>query len=189
MQQAVAFTVSAPMSMSKRAQKTMSNPSSTRKFIPPGEIREGSTALFESDGEKYDEDGYREKNFFEALFDPYPTKIPAELQKEIYDAEENTQAAKDRKVRQLLYSVVGFGFFLTGFANVFLTEMRGNDDGTIGYDLLADFANSNGLVHFVFATKLGGYLCIGIGVVCAFLLEAEVSVKRSFGSILSKGAI
>jgi len=62
------------------------------------------------------------------FLDVYKSKIPKELEEEIYLAEANTEAAKDRGQRVALYIVLSIvGVSIASF-NGFLTEMRSDSN-------------------------------------------------------------
>ena len=114
---------------------------------------------------------------------PYESKIPAELKDEIYQAEANTPAAKDRGQRIALYAVIAFVGVLCAFFNVFLGELRNGTgpDGVPGVDLeTAGFGwvAGNFVTSFLFLNKIGGGICLLGGAGAGLLAEAEFDTKR-----------
>ena len=121
-------------------------------------------------------------SFFTSLLSPYDSKIPKEIEKEIYDAEANTKAAKDRTGRIVLYTglaIVGIGL---AFFNGFLSELRASEvpDGTLFELNTSPFAwvNGNFLTQFLLLNKLGGILCLLLGAGAGLLAEAEFDTRR-----------
>lgn len=127
---------------------------------------------------------------------PYESKIPPELKDEIYKAEANTSAAKDRGKRIAVYTVIAIiGVSLAVF-NGFLTEIRmtgidGNglgvvppEDGStrVGVEVLVEagfgWVLTNPVYKFLFTNKIGGGLCILLGGASGLLAEAELDTKR-----------
>lgn len=129
------------------------------------------------------------------FFTPYESKIPEELREEIYQAEANTQAAKDRGTRVALYALLAFvGISLASF-NGFLTDMRDKetalamanaatsipDTGNNLYILEQNgfgWVLSNPITKFFFTNKIGGILTLLLGGGSAILAEAEYDGKR-----------
>lgn len=116
------------------------------------------------------------------FFSPYESKIPKEIQAEIYEAEGRTPAAKDRTTRVILYTSLGVICVLFAFFNGFLTELRNtpNPDGVIVplADLGFGWVSENAISSFLFMNKLGGGLCLLIGGGSALLAEAEFDTRR-----------
>jgi len=109
------------------------------------------------------------------LLNPYESKIPKEIEKEIYAAEANTPAAKERGQRIALYAVLAFVGILCAFFNGFLTELRtdiGLDEAGFGW------VTSNFLWDFLFTNKIGGLLCLLGGGAAGLLAEAEYDTRR-----------
>jgi hypothetical protein len=116
------------------------------------------------------------------LFNPYQSKIPKEIEKEIYEAEGNTPAAKDRSKRVTGYAVVAVIGLLMAFFNGFLTELRATpmpdgeafslDDAGFGW------VQSNILTQFFFLNKIGGGLSLLTGAGAGLLAEAEYDTRR-----------
>jgi hypothetical protein len=94
---------------------------------------------------------------------PYESKIPDDLKDEIYKAEANTPAAKDRGQRVALYAVIAFVLIFCAFFNGFLTELRADVDanGTTVDLVEAGFGwvQANFLFSFLFLNKIGGGIC------------------------------
>lgn len=125
---------------------------------------------------------YEKKNPLFFLFNPYDSKIPEEIKDEIYRAEANTQAAKDRGQRVALYAVIAFTGVLLAFFNAFISELRaGPTPDGLPVDLeQAGFAwvQSNFLFKFLFMNKIGGGICLLGGAGAGLLAEAELDTKR-----------
>ena len=89
---------------------------------------------------------------------PYESKIPEELKDEIYQAEANTPAAKERGQRVALYALIALVGIGCAFFNGFLTELRSNGpDGTAGVDLSEagfDWVVDNFFLSFLFLNKI-----------------------------------
>jgi hypothetical protein len=121
-------------------------------------------------------------NGFLDFLSPYESKIPEELKSEIYQAEANTPAAKDRSQRVALYALVAFIGVGCAFFNGFLTELRSNGpDGTAGVDLTEagfGWVTTNFLFNFLFTNKIGGGGSLLIGAGSGLLAEAELDTKR-----------
>ena len=129
------------------------------------------------------------------FFSPFESKIPEELREEIYQAEANTAAAKDRGTRVALYACVAFfGIGLASF-NGFLTDMRDKetalamaaaatsvrDTGNNLYILEQNgfgWVLANPIFKFLFTNKIGGILTLLFGGGAAILAEAEADGKR-----------
>ncbi|KAG7371439.1 hypothetical protein IV203_020009 [Nitzschia inconspicua] len=129
------------------------------------------------------------------FLNPYDSKIPPDLVEEIYRAEANTEAAKDRGTRIFVYTLLAIlGIGLASF-NGFLTEVRVNGlpEGTDAVvvvppptgdtlDILVQagfgWVLENPLYKFLFTNKIGGALCLLFGGGSALLAEAEFDSKR-----------
>jgi hypothetical protein len=130
-----------------------------------------------------DKDGNIKKGLVEYILDPKPTKIPPELKEEIYKAESNTEAAKQRQFRVIGYSAVAVVLVAFGFLNVFLTELRSATEQEAGSRISLDslgwgWVESNGFFNFMLSTKIGGALGIMGGASSAMLVEAEMDSQR-----------
>jgi hypothetical protein len=139
------------------------------------------------------------------LFDKfiYDSKIPPELEKEIYAAEANTAAAKDRGTRIFAYTTVAVVLILCAFFNGFLTELRSsgipetttstgivipgiepntNPDDPYNYSILNQagfgWVLSNPVSQFVFTNQVGGGICLLLGGGSGLLAEAELDSRR-----------
>lgn len=122
----------------------------------------------------------QKQGFFDKL-SPYDTKIPPGLRDEIYAAEANTPAAKERGQRVALYIVIAFVGIGSAFFNGFLTELRNNGPDGNGIDLAEagfDWVVSNALFSFLFLNKIGGGLALVGGAGAGLLAEAELDTKR-----------
>jgi hypothetical protein len=119
---------------------------------------------------------------FDFLKEPYASKIPEELKDEIYKAEANTAAAKERGQRVALLATIAFTGVLCAFFNGFLSELRaGTPDGVPGIEL-ADtpfgWVQGNFLTSFLFLNKIGGGICLLGGGGAGLMAEAELDSKR-----------
>jgi hypothetical protein len=122
------------------------------------------------------------KNFLQTILDPYPTNIPPELKDEIYKAEGNTPAAKERSQRVLIYGIIGVVLVTCAFTNGFLTELR-SAAKEIGEEVSpADFGfgwvESNFLFKFIFMNGLGGAIALLAGAGSGMMAEAEMDSRR-----------
>lgn len=124
---------------------------STAKYSRAMPVSIRSSRLFERE---------KDNNPFGFLFNPYESTIPEEIRKEIYEAEANTPAAKDRSQRIALYSVVAFVGVLGAFFNGFLTELRSGDEGVLLSEAGFGWVESNFLFKFLFLNKIGGVLLL-----------------------------
>jgi len=117
------------------------------------------------------------KGILDFIFNPYESKIPKEIEKDIYAAEANTPAAQERGQRIALYALAAFTGILCAFFNGFLTELRGDE----GFDLAEagfGWVTSNFLLSFLFTNKIGGLLCLLGGGGAGLLAEAEYDTRR-----------
>ncbi|KAI2506767.1 hypothetical protein MHU86_7662 [Fragilaria crotonensis] len=136
-----------------------------------------------------DEDGNIRKGPLEFLLDPKPTKIPPELKDEIYKAESNTVAAKERQTRVLAYTAVAFLGISCAFLNVFLTELRstvmeaveqqGQGSPVSLEDIGWGWVGTNVVFQFLLANKIGGALALMGGAGSAMMVEAEIDSQRA----------
>jgi hypothetical protein len=110
--------------------------------------------------------------------------IPREAEKEIYEAEGNTVAARERTQRIGLYSVVAAIGILSAFFNAFITELATSSSSSETSASPADlhelfpWAFANPVLAFLLTTKLGGGFVLVCGAVSALLIEAEFSARR-----------
>jgi hypothetical protein len=125
---------------------------------------------------------------------PYESKIPPDLMEEIYQAEANTEAAKDRGTRILVYALMAILGIGLAFFSGFLTELRMNGvpeeteaialssstDSNLDVLIQAGFGwvLANPIYRFLFTNKIGGILCLLLGSGSAILAEAEYDSKR-----------
>jgi hypothetical protein len=116
------------------------------------------------------------------LFNPYESKIPKEIEKEIYEAEGNTPAAKDRSQRVAIYAAIAFVGILLAFFNGFITELRNSPmpDGT-DFSLEATgfgWVEASFLTRFFFMNKIGGGIMLLTGAGSGLMAEAEFDSRR-----------
>ena len=112
----------------------------------------------------------------------YESKIPEELKEEIFQAEANTEAAKDRGQRVALYTTLAiFGIGLASF-NGFLTELRSDSPSSLDMSILEQsgfgWVVANPISKFLFTNKIGGVFCLLFGGGSGLLAEAEFDTKR-----------
>ena len=106
--------------------------------------------------------------------------IPDEVKDEIFRAEANTPAAKDRNQRIALYAGTAFIGILLSSLNVFLTTIR-TDAGSVASDLSAindlgfGWVGSNPLSSFFLLNKLGGGIALVAAGFGGTMVELEVS--------------
>jgi hypothetical protein len=117
------------------------------------------------------------------IFNPYESKIPKEIEKEIYEIEGNTPAAKERTQRVIKYGLIAFFGVLLAFFNAFITELRGGPtpDGN-PVDLASTsfgWVMSNPVTSFLFLNKIGGGVCLLGGAGAGLLAEAEFDGRRT----------
>jgi len=126
---------------------------------------------------------------------PYESKIPEELREEIYQAEANTAAARDRGIRVAVYtSLAIFGIALASF-NGFLTDMRDKESAIAMATAAASIPDtgnnlyileqngfgwvlSNFFFKFLFTNKIGGVISLLFGGGSGLLAETEYDTKR-----------
>jgi hypothetical protein len=124
----------------------------------------------------------KEKGVLDFIFNPYESKIPKEIEKDIYAAEANTPAAQERQQRVGLYAIVAFTGILFAFFNGFLTELRSGptpDGNPIDLDAAGfGWVYSNFLFEFIFTNRIGGFICLLGGGACGLLAEAEYDTRR-----------
>ena len=131
----------------------------------------------------YEQQPSEESRPFDFLTNPYESKIPDELKDEIYQAEANTPAAKERGQRVALYAVIALFGVLSAFFNGFLSELRaGGGPENLPPTELADTAfawvESNFVTKFLLLNKVGGAICLLSGAAAGLLAEAELDTKR-----------
>jgi hypothetical protein len=117
------------------------------------------------------------------IFNPYESKIPKEIEKEIYEIEGNTPAAKERTKRIIKYGAIAFLGVLLAFFNAFITELRSGPtpDGN-PVDLASTsfgWVLSNPVTSFLFLNKIGGGVCLLGGAGSGLLAEAEFDGRRT----------
>ncbi|CAJ1944032.1 unnamed protein product, partial [Cylindrotheca closterium] len=113
---------------------------------------------------------------------PVESKIPEDVKDEIYRAEANTPAAKERGQRVAFLALLAFTGILCAFFNGFLTEIRAaSPDGSPGVNLAdSSFAwvVSNPVTSFLFTNAIGGGLSLVLGAGAGLLAEAELDSQR-----------
>jgi hypothetical protein len=127
-------------------------------------------------------------NPLDFLFNPYESKIPKEVEAEIYRAEANTIMAQNRNQRVALYAAVAVVGVLLAFFNAFLSELRGGggvsspaEAGMDPFDLSTSafaWVQGNPIFDFLFLNKIGGGLMLLIGCGSGLMAEAELDSRR-----------
>jgi hypothetical protein len=142
----------------------------------PSQIYENKNDDSGGDGEEQNKKGLLD------MLSPYDSKIPPELRDEIYAAEANTPAAKERGQRVALYVLIAFVGVMSAFFNGFLTELRGNGPDAEGsIDLVTagfGWVVGNPVFSFLYLNKIGGAICLLGGGGAGLLAEAELDTKR-----------
>uniref|UniRef100_A0A6U9W108 Uncharacterized protein n=1 Tax=Pseudo-nitzschia australis TaxID=44445 RepID=A0A6U9W108_9STRA len=128
---------------------------------------------------------------------PYDSKIPDELRDDIYKAEANTPAARDRGKRVAIYTTMAiFGIILASF-NGFLTDMRDKETAINAATAATSIADpespnslyilevngfgwvaSNPVFKFLFTNKIGGIITLLFGGGSGLMAEAEFDSQR-----------
>lgn len=163
--------------------------SSTLAFIGRLPSRRQATAFVPTSrtllfAEQQNDDKEKKNKVLEFLMDPYESKIPEEMKEEIYRAEGNTPAAKERTQRVITYGFIAIALVGCAFFNGFLTELRHSDimDASEGNMSLQDlgfgWVEANFLFRFLFLNKIGGGLALVSGAATGMLAEAELDSRR-----------
>jgi hypothetical protein len=140
-----------------------------------------STRLFAVERDK---DGNIKKGPLDFIMDPKPTKIPPELKDEIYKAEGNTEAARQRQGRVATYTALAVLLVGCAFCNVFITEFRATVAEAAGKtsvsldDVGWGWVEMNFLFKFLLANKIGGGVALMAGAGSGMMVEAEVDSQR-----------
>eukprot|EP00545_Synedropsis_sp_CCMP1620_P013997 CAMPEP_0119007466 /NCGR_PEP_ID=MMETSP1176-20130426/3023_1 /TAXON_ID=265551 /ORGANISM="Synedropsis recta cf, Strain CCMP1620" /LENGTH=318 /DNA_ID=CAMNT_0006959623 /DNA_START=42 /DNA_END=998 /DNA_ORIENTATION=- len=152
-------------------------------FVSPRTVTlASSSSQLYKDLERFD-DGTIKKGPFEFMMDPKPTKIPPELKDEIYKAESNTEAARQRQGRVLQYISLAVVLVGCAFCNVFITEFRSTVAEAAGKPMSLDdigwgWVEMNFLFKFLLTSKIGGGLAMIGGATSGMMVEAEVESQR-----------
>lgn len=117
------------------------------------------------------------------LINPIKSDIPKEIVNDIYAAEANTPAAKERGKRVVLYLIIAFLGFLGVSFNAFLTELRFGDIGPDEVPFVIEesmfaWVPESGLAKFFFMNKIGGLMLLFSGLAGGFMVEAEFDTRR-----------
>jgi hypothetical protein len=144
-------------------------------------LASSSTQLYK-EVERYD-DGTIKKGPLEFIMDPKPTKIPPELKDEIFKAEGNTEAARQRQGRVLNYTILAVILVGCAFSNVFLTEFRSTVAEEAGRPISLDdvgwgWVEMNSVFKFFLTSKIGGAVALIGGATSGMMVEAEVDSQR-----------
>ncbi|GKY97075.1 hypothetical protein MPSEU_000666000 [Mayamaea pseudoterrestris] len=120
---------------------------------------------------------------FDFIFNPIKSTIPKEVEQEIYQAEANTQAAKERGKRVAIYAVICLIGVTGAFYNGFLTELRASSAPDEIPFVIEESAFawvlSSWLTKFLFMNKIGGALLLLFGAGSGLLAEAEMDTRRT----------
>lgn len=100
--------------------------------------------------------------------------IPDEYKEEIFRAEANTPAAKDRATRVAIFAAVALLGIATSSFNAFLSNMRDGSDLTPINELGFGWVSSNPLTSFLFLNKFGGGLALLSAGLSGTMVELEV---------------
>lgn len=101
--------------------------------------------------------------------------IPEEYREEIFRAEANTPAARDRNTRIAIFGIIALiGIGISSF-NAFLSNMRDGVDLTPINDLGFGWVSSNPLTSFLFLNKIGGGLALLSAGLGGTMVELEVN--------------
>jgi hypothetical protein len=122
-------------------------------------------------------------NPLDFFLNPYESKIPKEIEAEIYEAEANTPAAQNRGRRVALYSALAVAGVMAAFFNAFLSELRAGppEAGMEVFDLSTSafaWAQSNPVFGFLFLNKIGGGIALLAGCGSGLMAEAELDGRR-----------
>jgi len=169
-------------------------PSNTRLYDTNNDNNNNSDGNNNSDDNNNTNSGNGNKLL--EFLSPYDSKIPEELREEIYRAEANTPAARDRGTRVALYSLLAFvGIGLAAF-NGFLTDLRDQETARIAAEATTAVASAspnslyvleeagfgwvvaNPVTKFLFTNKIGGVFSLLLGGGSGLMAEAEFDSKR-----------
>jgi len=109
--------------------------------------------------------------------------IPDEYKEEIFRAEANTPAAKDRNTRVAIFSVVALLCIGISSFNAFLSNMRDGSDLTPINELGFGWVSGNPLFSFLFLNKFGGGLALLTAGLSGTMVELEVRKKYKLSLI------
>lgn len=102
--------------------------------------------------------------------------IPEEYREEIFRAEANTPAAKDRDTRVAFFATIALLGIVVSSFNAFLTTMRDGGDLSGINDLGFGWTSGNVLTSFLFLNKFGGGLALLSAGLGGTMVELEVSI-------------
>jgi hypothetical protein len=108
--------------------------------------------------------------------------IPEEFRDEIFKAEANTPAARDRTTRIILYAIMALLGVSLSSMNVFLSSVRENAGASFSdlssiEDLGFGWVGSNPLTSFFLLNKIGGGMALIAAGFGGTMVELEVSWK------------
>lgn len=127
-------------------------------------------------------DDQEEKGFMDVM-QPWKVDIPEEVREEIFKAEANTPAAKDRNTRVALYAVLTLLGIALSSCNVFLSNVRA-DAGAAYNDLSSieelgfGWVGSNPLTSFFLLNKIGGGIALLTAGFGGTMVELEQRTKN-----------
>jgi hypothetical protein len=107
--------------------------------------------------------------------------IPEEVRDEIFKAEANTPAAKDRNTRITLYAIIAILGVALSSLNVFLSNIREGAGGSVTdlssiEELGFGWVGSNPLSSFFLLNKIGGGIALVAAGFGGTMVELEVSL-------------
>ena len=120
------------------------------------------------------QDSNNDKNSIDVMMGK--VDIPEEYREEIFRAESNTPAAKDRNTRIAIFgSIALLGIAISSF-NAFLSNMRDGADLTPINEIGFEWVSGNPLTSFLFLNKIGGGLALLSAGLGGTMVELEVSI-------------
>eukprot|EP00558_Chaetoceros_sp_UNC1202_P009353 CAMPEP_0197242392 /NCGR_PEP_ID=MMETSP1429-20130617/8160_1 /TAXON_ID=49237 /ORGANISM="Chaetoceros sp., Strain UNC1202" /LENGTH=346 /DNA_ID=CAMNT_0042702421 /DNA_START=46 /DNA_END=1086 /DNA_ORIENTATION=+ len=122
-----------------------------------------------------------EKDFMDVI-QPWKVDIPEEYRDEIFRAEANTPAAKDRNQRVALYVAITFVGIVLSSMNVFLSGIRADAASSSDLSSIEDlgfgWAGSNSFTSFFLLNKIGGGLALISAGLGGTMVELEQRTKN-----------
>lgn len=171
-----AFVPSAPLQFKSIAsqQKKINTPKKvfSRSNYHDASIGGSTSILYSS------QDSNNEKKSIDVMMGK--VDIPDEYKEEIFRAEANTPAARDRDTRIAIFGAIALlGIGISSF-NAFLSNMRDGADLTPINELGFTWVSGNPLTSFLFLNKFGGGLALLSAGLGGTMVELEVSTLFSF---------
>jgi len=122
-------------------------------------------------------DKKEEKDFMDVMLNK--VDIPAEVAEEIFKAEANTPAAKDRNQRVALYVLITFIGIAASSMNVFLTNIRADSVSSSDLSSINElgfgWVSSNPVTSFFLLNGIGGGIALLLAGAGGTMVELEVS--------------